>query len=165
MTVFGFVFKLCSLRVYRGFELAYSRSLYNLRVDTLSQGVQTSRHLPRESGGVPTLPVPESERKERGQNWNYAFHPHLDCQRNEWQQRLTRHFDADFPSTADGTLFLVDPSKCIRFLSQFPVAFPCRILPIVGSLVVIKHLMEIPQSALLPFESSSMEHMFEGLKR
>ena len=84
---------------------------------------------------------------------------------SEWRQRLTRRFDADFPSTADGTLFLVDPSKCIRFLSPFPVAFPCRILPIVSSLVVIKHLMEIPQNALLPFESSSMEHMFEGLKR
>ena len=73
MTVFGFVFKLCSLRVYRRFELPYPRSLYNLRVNTLSQGVQTSRHLPRESGGVPTLPVPELERKERGQNWNFVL--------------------------------------------------------------------------------------------
>ena len=35
--------------------------------------MQTSRHLPRESGGVPTLPVPESERKEGGQNWNFVL--------------------------------------------------------------------------------------------
>ena len=26
-----------------------------------------------ESEGVPTLPVPESERKEGGQNWNRVF--------------------------------------------------------------------------------------------
>ena len=73
MTVLGFVFKLCSLRVCRRFELAYPPSLYSLRVNRLSQGVQTSRHLPRESGGVPTLPVPESERKEGGQNWNFVL--------------------------------------------------------------------------------------------
>ncbi len=58
MTVFGFVFKLCSLRV-----------------NTLYQGVQTSRDEPREFGGVPTLPVPESERKGRGQNWNFVLGP------------------------------------------------------------------------------------------
>ncbi len=73
MKVFGFVFKLCSLRVYRRFELSYPRSLYNLRINTLSQGVQTSRDEPRESGGVPTLPVPESERKKGGQNWNLVL--------------------------------------------------------------------------------------------
>ena len=39
----------------------------------LSQGVQISKDEPRESEGVPTLPVPESERKEWGQNWNFVF--------------------------------------------------------------------------------------------
>ena len=39
------------------------RSLYNLRVNTLSQGVQSSKDEPRESESVPTLPVPASERK------------------------------------------------------------------------------------------------------
>ena len=81
MTVFGFVFKLCSLRVYRRFELAYPRRLYNLRINTLSQGVQTSRHLPRESGGVHTFPVPVSERKERGQNWNFGRVPKMELER------------------------------------------------------------------------------------
>ena len=34
---------------------------------------RTARDEPRESGGVPTLPVPESERKEGGQNWNFVL--------------------------------------------------------------------------------------------
>ena len=71
--MFRFVFKLYSLRVYRRFKLTYPRNLYNLRVNTLSQGVQTSRHLPRKSEGVPTLPVPESEHKEGSQNWNFVL--------------------------------------------------------------------------------------------
>ena len=34
---------------------------------------RTARDEPRESGGIPTLLVPESERKERGQNGNFVF--------------------------------------------------------------------------------------------
>ena len=43
-------FKLCSLRVYRHFELAYPRSLYNLRVNTPSQGVTFQRRIQRIRG-------------------------------------------------------------------------------------------------------------------
>ena len=90
--MFRFVFKLCKLRIYKRFEFIYSSNLYNLRINILSQSVQIFRHLLKEFEDIFTLPIPESERKERGQNWNFILEKGSKNRTRETIQKWNRKF-------------------------------------------------------------------------